>query len=940
MRKITLLFCFLLAATAWAQPGAIDTSFNTGNSGPDLVTYTSVNQPDGKILIAGAFDNYNGTTRAGIARINPDGTLDPTFDPGAGIAISTEYIYSMALQADGKVLIGGTFTSFNGVARTNLARLNADGSVDTDFNPGTGPNNEVTTISVQSTGKIIIGGLYTQYNGTSGRLFRLHADGTIDTSFNAGGVGPNFYVWTSSVLPDDKIYIGGGFSMFNGTNANHLIRLNADGTRDATFTNVRYTNNAVLAHAVQPDGKIVIGGYFTNYGGVGFPRNRLARINANGTLDATFTVGSGLNDYPLTLVCQPNGKILAGGAFTTYNGATVNRFFRLNTDGSHDLTFDSGTGMNGIVYKANFQPDGKFLVASEATNYNDNTTQPNFSKINAYAPNSIAITALGAEGPYCPGAAFDVDLTAEGYYTDSNVFTVQLSDASGSFDDPSAIATLNGAIAESIPVTLPLVITPGSGYRLRVVASDLETIGTDNGADLTIQGEHLFYADADGDGYGVGAQVSLCAESAEEAPEGFAVLDGDCNDDDATVHPNATEIPYNAIDDDCDGTTDETGTVTTTLLPAFCGATLASINTLVGIQTVGGHAITGYRIRLTKDAEVQTIERNVPHFTIPQFPSHDYASTYTVEIQLQRAGIWQVGWGSPCLVSTPAILSEGGAAAVNPSQCGITLARINTLIATTSLQGVTGYRFRVSDLTNPSGANAVQTIDRVQNWFSLQMLARYHYGTTYRIEVAVKTTGDFGLFGAPCELSSPAVPSINNCGGTVSGLGSLVSTTSMSGVTQYRFLVVREADNASATIDRNTPYFTFAAVPSEIFTPAGSYTISVALLTTGTWSPMGSGCSITAPGALAKGIASTAEADTAIRITASPNPFTEHFVLDVVSDTPQTTEIKVYDMLGRLLESATQRDAHFELGRSYPTGVYNVVVKQADAIRTLRVVKR
>ncbi|MFT3796413.1 hypothetical protein [Flavobacterium sp.] len=279
--------------------------------------------------------------------------------------------------------------------------------------------------------------------------------------------------------------------------------------------------------------------------------------------------------------------------------------------------------------------------------------------------------------------------------------------------------------------------------------------------------------------------------------------------------------------------------VVTTLLPGSCGATLASIGSLIGIQTIGGHPITGYRIRLTNGSQVQVIEKTVPHFTIPQFPSYEYATTYTVEIQLQRAGVWQTAWGAPCLVSTPAILEEGGAASIAPSQCGITLTKINTLIATTSIAGVTGYRFRITNLTDPLSPLAVQQIDRTQNWFSFPMLARYNYGTTYRIEVAVKTTGTYGGFGSPCEVSSPTVPSLINCGASVSLGTTPVAATSVPGATQYRFQITRDSDNVSATIDTNHNWFIFNSLPASAFSAGSLYRVRVAVLTTGNWSPLG-----------------------------------------------------------------------------------------------------
>ena len=459
---------------------------------------------------------------------------------------------------------------------------------------------------------------------------------------------------------------------------------------------------------------------------------------------------------------------------------------------------------------------------------------------------------------------------------------------------------------------------------------------------FTINANVTYYADADNDGYGNPA-VSL-VNCTGVAPAGYVANNTDCNDAVAAINPGAPDIPYNGVDDDCDGTIDETGTVFTTLLPTYCGTTLASIHSIVGIYTIAGHPITGYRIRATNGSEVQTIETTAPHFVMTQFASYAYATTYTIEIQLQRAGLWQASWGAPCFVSTPAILAEGGAGSVNPLQCGITLSQINTLIATSSIQGVTGYRFRVSDLTNPTGPNAVQTIERTQNWFSLPMLARYNYGTLYRIEVSVKTTGTYGGYGAPCELSSPPVPSLVNCGGTVPSKTSTVAASSVPGATQYRFQVVRASDNASATIDRGVNWFNFNMVPSASYTAGALYFVRVAVMTAGTWSPFGDACEFTAPGGVAKGAtASEATATAAFKAAAYPNPFTADFSIEVTTPSQEKVQFKVYDMLGKLVESreADVSDLNMEkVGAQYPAGVYNVIVSQGGIVKTLRVIKR
>ncbi len=465
-----------------------------------------------------------------------------------------------------------------------------------------------------------------------------------------------------------------------------------------------------------------------------------------------------------------------------------------------------------------------------------------------------------------------------------------------------------------------------------------------NDGDNTVYQSATLYVDADNDGYTTGVSQSVCYGAT--VPSGFVtVLTAiDCNDAVAAIHPNAVEVPYNGVDDDCDGAIDETGTVTTTLLAASCGVTLTSIQSLIGIQTVGGHPITGYRIRITNGAQVQVIDKTVPHFTIPQFPAYTYATTYTVEIQLQRAGVWQGSWGAPCLVSTPAILAEGGAASVSPSQCGLTLPKINTLIATGSIQGVTGYRFRVTNLTDPTGPNAVQVLDRTQNWFSLQMLTRYNFGTTYRIEVAVKTTGAYSGFGAPCEVSSPMVPGLVNCGATISSGTATVAAVSSSGATQYRFQITRNSDGASTIIDRNTNWFIFNSVPTTAFTSGVLYSIRVAVMTAGTWSPFGDICEITAPGIAGKGTPTgVTQAADDFRATAYPNPFTADFGIDVTTSNNGNVQLKVYDMLGKLIESREVKLSDIDLdkvGMQYPSGVYNVVVSQDGIVKTLRVIKR
>lgn len=487
----------------------------------------------------------------------------------------------------------------------------------------------------------------------------------------------------------------------------------------------------------------------------------------------------------------------------------------------------------------------------------------------------------------------------------------------------------------------------GDGYGVNVLVPCGVTNNTDcNDGNALVYQSNLLYVDADGDGYTSGATVLVCYGAT--VPTGFAAanIGIDCNDNFAAINPGAAEVAYNGIDDDCDGLVDEGfPLITTSLLPEICNTTLASIGSLIGITTLTSpNLISGYRIRATNGAQVQIIERGAPHFTMQMFASYEYATTYTIDIELQRNGVWLGYYGSTCQISTPAILAEGGASSVSALQCGITIPKINTLIATTSIQGVTGYRFRITNLTDPIGPNPVQIVTRTLNWFTLQMLARYNYGTTYRIEVAVKTTGAFGGYGSPCEISSPPSPSLTDCEAVVATKNTIIACASLAAVTQYRFQVTRDSDSASTTIDRSSNYFTFSNVPVGILTPGAFYNIRVAVLTSGIWSPYGDACQITAPGVAAKAGFSVDEAVTTdFKVVAAPNPFNGNFGIDVITSSQDNVSVKVYDMLGRMIESTEVKVSDLnatKVGAPYPAGVYNVIVSQSGNVKALRVVKR
>ena len=333
--------------------GSIDATFNIGIGADNSIGRLAV-QSDGKIIIGGGFTSYNGTAINRIARLNTDGSLDSTFNVGSGIGGASRWVEPINIQADGKILVAGYFSSYNGTAMSNLARLNTDGSLDATFNIGTGTNDAIYAVATQQDGKILIGGNFTSYNGASvWRLARLNTDGSLDATFNMSSSGPNGAIYAITELPDGKILIGGGFSSYKGTPITGLTRLNSDGSLDTTFNSG--TGAYLVTFALQPDGKIIVGGNFTSYNGT--PRNRIARVNSDGSLDTTFNVGTGINGTTgpnvWSVAAQTDGKLLLGGQFTSYNTIGRNRIVRISSgdtdnDGVEDAV-DFDRDNDGVV---------------------------------------------------------------------------------------------------------------------------------------------------------------------------------------------------------------------------------------------------------------------------------------------------------------------------------------------------------------------------------------------------------------------------------------------------------------------------------------------------------------------------------------------------------------------------------------------------------------
>jgi len=370
-------------------PGQPNVGFNIGSGFNGVIRSTQI-QSDGKILVGGGFNEYNGTSvGSSLIRLESDGTIDTTFDVGTGFLYDFGFgeIYSIQIQSDGKILVGGFFDEYNGTLfGSGLIRLELDGTIDTTFDVGSGFYNTlydflgyINSIQIQSDGNILVGGFFDEYNGTSvgSGLIRLESDGTIDTSFD---VGTGFYstsddqignIYSIQIQSDGKILVGGYFDEYNGTSVgSNLIRLELDGTIDTTFDVGTGFNNEVLTIVLQSDGKILAGSYFDEYSGTSVGSS-LIRLESDGTIDITFDVVSGFNGEVYAIALQSDGKILVGGNFDEYNGTSVGYgLIRLESDGTIDTTFDVGTGFNSDVYSITLQSDGNILAGGFFSEYN------------------------------------------------------------------------------------------------------------------------------------------------------------------------------------------------------------------------------------------------------------------------------------------------------------------------------------------------------------------------------------------------------------------------------------------------------------------------------------------------------------------------------------------------------------------------------------------
>lgn len=415
--------------------GTQDTAFAPNLKTPTETTIYSLEiQSDGRIIVGGSFTSVNDTARSNVARLNDDGTLDASFNPVANGAVMMTLT-----QPDNKVILGGNFTSLQpGTATTAttryyIGRINADGTLDATFDPtADGP---VISAVVQADKKVIIGGNFTTLrpNGATTAtsrtyLARVNEDGTLDTNFDLKANGA---VSAMAVQADNKVLLGGYFTSLAGSTRNYVARINADGTLDSFNPNPNGTVSTIL---VQADGNIVISGLFTALepnssvynAGTATPRNRVARLLPDGSIDPTYNPNFNSQVTRMTLnpadqsilftggftTIQPTGSLIAGGAFSYINGLPIRNLALFGGDGSISSTFQPNP--NGAVWAVQPMSDGRVVVAGSFTSLSG-ATRNRIARFKAddsldtFDPNAnadVLALAMQPDGKLLVGGAF------------------------------------------------------------------------------------------------------------------------------------------------------------------------------------------------------------------------------------------------------------------------------------------------------------------------------------------------------------------------------------------------------------------------------------------------------------------------------------------------------------------------------------------------------
>lgn len=461
--------------------GSRDTAFNIG-TGPNGDVTGALRLADNSLLVVGAFTAFNAVACNRIVHLNSNGSVDTAFAVGAG---ANAPILSIGMLAGGSVYLTGAFTTLGGQPRLGLAVIATTGALQTtfaDFNPGVSAAATIAVhdLAAQSDGKIVIGGDFNWFGGGyAPKLARLNREGSLDTTFSAG-LGPDGTVYDVALTSDGLVYAAGDIGGVATRPLGGLGRFTQSGAVDTTFTPIvtRADNSPAPIYAVLPlsGGKVLAGGHVRKISGS--DRTPLGRLNADGGLDAAFdpqigiTSGTSLQTYALA---EDQGKYYVGG-YVTYDGLARGFFTRLTDAGSLDATFTPTTPSanviipNGTVREIVVQRDHKPVFCGDFSEIIDGSwNRPQrrglarFTTVGGLDPFDSTTGALSLT--YVDSLSLEPDgriLFAGGFtkYNDVNRPRLARTTSSGALDtgfDPGAGVTARARVIRRVGVTRGLV---------------------------------------------------------------------------------------------------------------------------------------------------------------------------------------------------------------------------------------------------------------------------------------------------------------------------------------------------------------------------------------------------------------------------------------------------------------------------------------------------
>ena len=437
--------------------GLLDTTFLNNLAGANAAIQTVAVQTDNQILIGGSFTSFDGQHLNRIARINTDGTVDSTFIPGSGADSSVNAICETFIGGNRYIYVGGAFGNFGFSPSPGLVRLNTGGVVDPSFVTGVGFDGPVKSVVAYATnsplaGLVLVGGQFAHYNGISvTNLVRLTQSGSLDTNFvNNIGSGPAGPVQTILIQPDGNILVGGSFTNFNGVAVNNLVRLNSGGTLDTNFVaNIGSgADGTVEALTLQQDFRIVVSGQFATFNGV--TRHHVTRLMFNGVTDPTINFGDGANGDIDTVLVQPsNGFIVLGGGFTQYDDQTYNNLVRIYGG--------SVTGSGAI----------EFTTANFSVNENGGDAVVTLRRTGGTSGTNISVQFMTSAGTAMPGTNYSNVATTVVFPPGETLESI----AVPVFDDNVITSNLTVNLALTNP-TAPAVLGDQPDATLTIINDD------------------------------------------------------------------------------------------------------------------------------------------------------------------------------------------------------------------------------------------------------------------------------------------------------------------------------------------------------------------------------------------------------------------------------------------------------------------------------------